>query len=246
MTLVIILGNRGSGKTNLSTLFAKFSDVPVFSNYKINLENCHDLNLSEIAEMVNPCLTIMDEVYIFLESRTSGKETNRYLSYILYQSRKRELDFIVTAQDISTIDVRWRQQADFIISAYRMDNDFYYDIFEQGGIFICTIRIPFEYAEAEIFPLYNTLEKIETTKDISKEFTLLEPQNEEKAISELISKLESEMPLKFWSKDMIKDVIAAERWPMSYADKVFARAKRIIMREKLSGVLNEKFGESDE
>jgi hypothetical protein len=85
---------------------------------------------------------IIDEAYVWLESGTSGKETNRYFSYVLEQCRKRTVDFIIIAQLRSMIDKRFRLDADYTIHAesqkYSIDEFLYkYDVKKQdlGNIF---------------------------------------------------------------------------------------------------------------
>src|SRR5574340_1021688 len=54
-------------------------------------------------------LVIIDEAYLWLDSRTSSSKTNRTVSYLILQSRKRGFDVLYTAQVKSSVDLRLRE-----------------------------------------------------------------------------------------------------------------------------------------
>src|SRR4030042_4075128 len=126
--LISIEGDVGSGKTLLSTFMAIDDPRPVYANYKINIPNFKPLKPEMLWELNKPTLIILDEAYTWLENRTSGKPINRYMSYILFQSRKRGLDFILTDQIVGTIDPRYRWMINFDIQSEVHEHGFLYQL----------------------------------------------------------------------------------------------------------------------
>jgi hypothetical protein len=229
--LALIEGTYGTGKTLLATWAALHSDVKVMANYEIKSPLYSPLSLPEVADSKEPLLAILDEAYIYLESRTSGKDVNIYMSYLLFQSRKRGVDFILTQQLNKTIDVRFREMADVRVLASKSDKGFSYDVFNANEDYLGNWEIPMALAETKIFPFYSTYQTINPGKDMAKELTLVEPSDVQATISKIISDLESEAPLKVWTKSTISDYCLEHLYPGSYADKVYARIKRMGNKE---------------
>jgi len=158
MGLTLIEGYMGSGKTLLTTDIALTSKVPVICNYKIKSNNVYPLELDELLHLTYPkCKVILDEAYTYLESRTSMNKLNLYMSYILFQSRKRGIDFIVTAQLADTIDSRFRDLCDIWIVAKQVKDGFLYAISDKQ--IIQFRKISFSSA-SKIWDKYDTTEVI--------------------------------------------------------------------------------------
>jgi len=148
----------GSGKTLLATDFALSSKTPVLANYKIESKNVALLDIGNLLHLpYNKCKVILDECYAYLESRMSMSKLNLYMSYILFQSRKRGIDFILTAQLASSIDNRFIQLADIIIVAQREKDGFKYYVTNNEIVKI--FKITFVNAE-KIWCRYDTSEVI--------------------------------------------------------------------------------------
>lgn len=170
--LIVIIGSMGSGKTLLATDMALTSKVPVLSNYKIKSKNVHALVISQLLHLpYKKCKVILDEAYAYLESRLSMSKLNLYMSYILFQSRKRGIDIIITAQLESSIDNRFVQLANIRIYAQVVKDGFRY--FITNGKSIKLMKITFKNAE-KIWGLYDTnevvmppnIEGLETTIEV--------------------------------------------------------------------------------
>ncbi len=161
--LCTIIGNLGSGKTLLATILAYYSNLPIISNYSIEFPNkqIEEFNLNKFirAEYSN-CVIVMDEAYTYLESRISGSELNRIMSYILFQSRKKSVQMYITAQLLSSLDKRYRELSDMFIVANRIGVNFQYFVLvgNQQSNFILKYEnvLPF-------FDMYNTNEVILST-----------------------------------------------------------------------------------
>jgi len=94
--------------------------VPIYSNYPIYVDNYRELTMDELLNPSGPGVVILDEAYLYIESRTSGKGSNRIWSRILFQSRKDDRDIWIIAQLLSSVDVRFREMAEYIILCERL------------------------------------------------------------------------------------------------------------------------------
>jgi hypothetical protein len=207
MTLISIIGDVGSGKTLLATYLAAQDTRDVYANYKINIDRYHDLTPEILITLNYPSLSILDEAYTKIESRMSGRKLNEYMSYVLFQSRKRQMDIIITDQLVSSIDVRYRMLTNYEIFCEATENGFEY-IIEKKSMYATykssKFIMPFELAE-QVYPLYDTFQKIEAvTEDMLFEIT------EDK--TEIIKKIDLEVikmlkiaDAKWWTKGRVRD-----------------------------------------
>ena len=123
MPLIIIYGFRGGGKTILATKLAITSRSPIYSNYWIDSVDYTPFKLQDTRDFHEKCMVMIDEANVMIDNRRSMDALNIYMSYILNQSRKRNITFIVTTQRLNAIDVRFREQADYIIKSENMGDD---------------------------------------------------------------------------------------------------------------------------
>lgn len=125
MTIIGIVGSMGSGKTLIATALAHHymkGGATVYANYKLNFDS-KALRLSDIQDCdydFHHALLIIDEIHLFLDSRTSGTKKNRIFSYFITQSRKRNLIFFYTTQNAHQVDKRLRSNTDYIIKCENM------------------------------------------------------------------------------------------------------------------------------
>jgi hypothetical protein len=203
--LILVRGDVGSGKTLFATGYALDDSRALYANYRIRRKGWHNLK-PEVLITLNeePSLIIMDEGYTWLESRTSSSHLNRYLSYILFQSRKRQMDIIITAQLSRSIDVRFRLMANYDIYCEAMDIGFYYEITKLSARKIYEpIRTMLPFSEAEkIYPKYETFEKIPINKDLIEDITT----DKAEVIGEVdivVNELLKIAPAKKWTKGAV-------------------------------------------
>ena len=116
MPIIGITGNLGSGKTLIATFFAYsdwYSDKRmVYSNYKLSFPFSY-LSIKVLKELFDKknlkvADFIIDEMQIFMDSRNSGSERNKLMSYWVLQTRKRKVNLIYTTQFYGQVDVRLR------------------------------------------------------------------------------------------------------------------------------------------
>lgn len=177
--LIGFFGNLGAGKTLLSTIFAINSlKKEILSNYNIKNEKYRKLELIDLLELPSNIDMFIDEAYTWIESRASLNLLNLYLSYILFQSRKRTIDIYITAQLESTIDIRFRELCNVhflcyaIKDAYMNPIAFYYEIFV-GKKYLTDFYL-LEENVREYYQYYDTYE-------------IIEPRNFKKLKIELLS-----------------------------------------------------------
>lgn len=110
------VGQIGSGKTLLMSVFAADffrQGWPVFSNYALTFGD-RITTLDELFNLSNG-LVVLDEIQTIADSR-QFKGNNSVTQWLL-QSRKSRLHLFFTTQSISQVDVRFRNQLDFVLLA---------------------------------------------------------------------------------------------------------------------------------
>lgn len=65
---------------------------------------------------------LLDEIHIWIDSRSSMKKKNKIITYFLLQTRKRNVRLFCTTQDISQVDVRLRRSANLIVESFNPAN----------------------------------------------------------------------------------------------------------------------------
>ncbi|MFQ6054822.1 MAG: hypothetical protein ACE5KE_00235 [Methanosarcinales archaeon] len=183
MVLFAIVGELGSGKTLALTYLAWLNwykkKRKIFSNYSFYgfpytpIKNVTDLDSMKSGFFAG------DELWLWVDSRTSKKERNRFVASILLKSRKRDITIAYTSQAISQIDKRIRQITDFI--AYPLmsvDNRFCrIEVFRGPRPAISTrIKPPIYFVTEPVYAMFNTYEEVniieEESKKLHKEVTI--------------------------------------------------------------------------
>ena len=62
------------------------------------------------------CLFLLDEAYLFMDSRTSGSKMNRLFNSFAMQTRKRGVDMYITTHEVKRLDQRIRAAIDLRVS----------------------------------------------------------------------------------------------------------------------------------
>lgn len=122
MTVTIILGNRGSGKSLLATYVAMSDSCQVMANYKIKIPNWRPLTPSNIMEINQPTHMIVDESYMEFNSTNSSSKKNQFWQTLLFQSRKRKVDITVVSQLARRVDINFRDLAEIVILARNLSD----------------------------------------------------------------------------------------------------------------------------
>lgn len=228
MPLATILGNLGSGKTLFTVIIASDSKLPVVSNFKLNLPNveCLPFELNKFLKAeYSDCIIILDEAYTYLESRISQSELNRIMSYILFQSRKKNVTIYLTAQLFSTIDKRYRELSEFLVIAYRKNldfADFVYYVYSKTKK--RKIVIPFTKA-VDFFKYYDTNEVV-FERDEKLDFRLKDGKEKSNDIDEiaiLVKEHYAKIGIEKITKDMVKLYFTITELPEFLVGSVYTK-----------------------
>ena len=167
LTLTIVTGGGGSGKTLLCVITARKyieGGGTVYANF--SLSGAQNLDLERLLRgQYSRCLVLIDEAYAYLESRLSGRPLNRACSYILFQSRKLGLHIMMTAQMLMTVDVRFRTLMDVWVSARAVRPGFEYWFYQASTGRARRLVLPWRVAE-RYFDLYDTYELVEPADQV--------------------------------------------------------------------------------
>lgn len=124
--IILYTGKRGAGKTlsMVKDAYMYWLDGwPVYTNMK-NIAFPHtyveeeDLLKIDKRTELDDCVLVIDEIQILLESRTSGRVSQRNFSYFIQQIRKRNIILLCTTQFTNTVDLRLRQHLDVKAEPY--------------------------------------------------------------------------------------------------------------------------------
>ena len=126
MVVIAICGVMGKGKTATATYMAAqyyAQGFPIHSNYSIFLPQPDGTNRPisrrvstfEDFDKVYEGYAVFDELWSWMDARSSMSGANMFLSDILLKSRKRHFNLILTAQHLSQLDVRIRNVTQYVI-----------------------------------------------------------------------------------------------------------------------------------
>jgi hypothetical protein len=125
MVVAIITGLKGDGKTTLSTMFAynAFTDGrPVYSNYglKFKYTELYVNRVKDELEKLQNAMLVVDEAYLYVDSRNFSSKGNKAVGYLVLQTRKKGVDLILNLLQKSLGDLRIRENSDYIYDCEAM------------------------------------------------------------------------------------------------------------------------------
>ena len=225
------VGDVGSGKTLLMTGMALRDTRQVLANYKIRIPNWKQLKPEMLFTLDKPSLVLIDEAYIFLESRRSGTAMPIYMSYILFQSRKRGIDIVLSDQIEDTIEKRYRLMMNRRIECENLgDMGFLYYVSDRvrGGFTIPRrFFLPIESAEV-LFPLYDTLQIINPI-DEKMLYTISEDKEETiEKVDRIVAEILKKVPPTAVKKGLVADYCLRNKEPHYLVELVFNSIKTKI------------------
>ena len=177
-----ITGGMGSGKTLFMTLLGYLEYLygkSVLANYHLHFPfNYLDLNMvmeqiKKQEQLLNIVLLI-DEIHIAFDSRASMSGRNRYGSYFVLQTRKRDVSLYFTTQNIFQVDIRLRENLDRLVECRALGQDcFEYVVtdYRSGAPISKKIRLNGRVA----YPLYDTREIIDPMQNGVKQPRIRSP-----------------------------------------------------------------------
>ena len=133
------IGTRGRGKT-LSCVREAHEHYKkgykIYSNIKLNRKifpSYEMVSLKQIVDWVKgdvqlkKAVLILDEVHVYIDSRSGMSKKNVILSYFVLQTRKRDVRLLYTTQFIDQVDKRLRQPTEVMIQCQNYDTGHRYD-----------------------------------------------------------------------------------------------------------------------
>lgn len=118
-------GVKGSGKTCYTTAGlceAYQHGKQVYANYHLYFPYT-PLDMEDIIENMGNLQNVsiaIDEAQIYFDCRMSASKQNRLFSYLMLQSRKRNVDITMTSQQLWNVDVRIRRNLDYLCECVAM------------------------------------------------------------------------------------------------------------------------------
>ena len=110
--LIGIEGELGGGKTILGVKWIRKESIkgrPILTNLNLNGIKYKPLDVLELLkdnkELTNVVLAI-DELTVYVDCRMSSSKANLFFSYLVLQSRKRNVDIYYTTQNMDMVDKR--------------------------------------------------------------------------------------------------------------------------------------------
>lgn len=176
MVLFGIVGELGSGKTlalaYLSWINWYKKGRMIFSNFMLYGFPFYPVRTIPNLDRMKKGFFAGDELWLWVDSRTTKNERNRIISKILLKSRKREITIAYTTQSIHQIDKRIRDITDFV--AYpimSVDNSYCrLETFRGPKPSMGTrIRPPTYFMCEPVYAIYNTYEEIQLIDESDKE-----------------------------------------------------------------------------
>jgi len=161
---VLIIGLPRNGKTLLAVILGyllhEFNGFKVYPNFPILYTKEYDaLELIKFKYDIQNDLVILDEQYGLTNARMSGtNRVNELFSYFFFQSGKSGLSVFGIAQLGRTIDVLYREIADYVINCERIGDIFAYTVYS-GSIKTNEFAIPYNSAR-QFFGMYKSYDKI--------------------------------------------------------------------------------------
>jgi hypothetical protein len=232
--LTIVDGYCGSGKTLFLTAMASITDKKkgIYSNYFLDLQNYKEFSVSEFVNgNYNNCIVLLDEAYNYLDNRLSMDMRHRFMSYMLFQSRKKEVEIVCSVQLLQTLDNRFRNLADIIVRAEGLtQKGFKYTIANIALQRTVTLFLPPKNL-AHLFSIYDTKEIIEPTKSENQQYTFMTKDEKLLLLDNIVSEIESQNFKKI-THARIKDFMFKKGYPSDLEQIVYSRIQSNRLEEK--------------
>jgi len=166
--LICVFGPIGSGKSLFATIYAYYCKWPkIVVDYTLDIPNKEIVSFSQdllLNSELSDCLIIIDEAYLFADSRTSKSKENLILSWLTFQSRKKNCDILYCVQLFGSLDKRIRNLINFYVFCEYVENTYFkYVILDEHLIQINQFYLPYKTA-LMFFRLYDTNQIIKSDK----------------------------------------------------------------------------------
>jgi len=177
--IIGLVGAIGSGKTVGMTRYAykeyighkvevDNGDMELVTNYKLNGIPFRFIKANELFSLkatLKNARIFIDEMHIFMDSRSSMGKTNKALTHFILQTRHLGVHLYFTTQDISQVDIRLRRQLDMLVYCTQTTYDgwFKQTIIDYRDVMHIR-KNEIVYNGSKFYDLYDTTEIIDITE----------------------------------------------------------------------------------
>ncbi len=170
--ITAIDGDRGKGKTLIMTSFLALNpDLPKYINFKAELPNIYQLEVSELLELKadKRIMVGITESTTLLDTMKVNTHLGQWLSYVSMQSRKigdYGVDVLIDMQVLSTIQSRFMTQCNLYVHALGLgEKGFYYVLSVENLEFNPFAKRQLKYLSYndafKLKDIYNTMERFQ-------------------------------------------------------------------------------------
>lgn len=214
----------GSGKTLLLTAIGKCS-TKIVSNFALKFPFIPFSVNDFIESKYDNCAILLDEAYNYMESRIAMDMRNRFMSYMLFQSRKKSVDIFTSVQLISTLDLRLRNLTDCFIYCNGLSvKGFEYDILNVALNKVVHLTLRMESA-LKLYELYDTNQIIEPPKTPNQSLAFKSYDEIKGKVESIANEIIEAYPKQKITHNQIKDYIFQNSYPSKLEQNVYARVK---------------------
>lgn len=122
--LWLLLGDYGGGKTLRLVLEAYSEPRDCYGNFTISgLDNYTKIVPADLKDIKENALVVLDEMQTWLESRVSMSFLNRFVTNIINQADKKDIDYFGSAHLFNSLDIRFRSNVHRIITCERIGRE---------------------------------------------------------------------------------------------------------------------------
>jgi hypothetical protein len=232
-----IIGDVRQGKTLLMVkLLAEYMDDnpggEVMANFHLDKKYFPDARYIEPADLLKVdrsrgTIVALDEAYAWLESRTNdgGNGIKEFMSYRLFQGGKDNIEWVLTAQLFSTIDLRFRGLTSKLIEARKQESRerFQYIYWSPDMSYVKGVRYLRYEAASKYYPMYDTLEKIDPIDQDMMFKVILDKTKLNPELDAIIAQLYEISPK--WTRTALSGFLREHKYAESYGKYVWERMK---------------------
>lgn len=210
--LVLIIGENGSGKNFIMTIFALSElDKNALSNFWINHPKYMILEIDDFLNIPINTNVFIDEAYTWLENRRSSKFSNVFISEIKEQKRKTNSVWYISEAREKMIDKRFEDYWNVLIECKtrlpigHSTDDFHYKITFDYPRQVVYKTFLYEDAK-QYFSYFNTYQKVEPENKQKIEYEMIKTKPEKliKKVHELAKIIETNNPMDNYTHPFLK------------------------------------------
>lgn len=225
-----VVGDFGTGKTLYLSMAGVSSKYDILGNFTLLLDNYTKIDPIDLQNFGFQKTILLDELYLWLDSRVSSSYRNRFITYILLQCRHRDIEVYGSLQMFMTADVRFRDMVNRIIYCSRkyksgIEREFQDFRFEELNTYNGKEkRWTLSYEKAKpYFEIFNTKEIMEAEDQAHLDLEMLKkyPRKLYFRLSEIAKEIREKV--RKITHDSVKMSLLKEGYDMTWEGLVYSR-----------------------